>query len=185
MNGPPGRVLLVGFMGSGKSRVGRRVAKGLGWSFQDFDEEIVLKEGLSIPEIFRQHGEAFFREVEERVGWELLSGRGVVLASGGGWPAVEGRMENLPPNTFTVWLKVTAEEAVRRAEVEGATRPLLSVSDPVARAAALLKERERFYKKARIAIDTTKIGIHESAKRIVDLVRKEGWNPVHPDPPYK
>ena len=96
------RVLLVGFMASGKTRVGRLLAHRLGWSFRDFDSEIVSREGLSISEIFRQHGEGSFREMEARIGSELLGEDHVVLASGGGWPTGPGRMEDLPEGTLSV-----------------------------------------------------------------------------------
>ena len=86
------RVLLVGFMGSGKTRVGELLADRLSWAFQDFDRESESRLGLPIAEIFRQHGESFFRAEEKRVGEELLKGQQVVLASGGGWPIAPGRL---------------------------------------------------------------------------------------------
>ena len=148
------RVLLVGFMGSGKTLVGQALARRLGWAFRDFDQEVRFRVGLPIPEIFRQHGEAHFREMERVVGAELLKEEQVVLATGGGWPADIGRVDALPPGTFTVWLKVTPEEAIRRAREEGPTRPLLAVPDPVERARELLRDRERFYEKAELALDS-------------------------------
>jgi shikimate kinase len=179
------RILLVGFMGSGKTQVGQALAKALSWSFRDFDEEIGTRVGLPIPEIFRQHGEGFFREVEERVGAELLLEREVVLASGGGWPAAVGRMEGLGPLTFSIWLQVTAEEAVRRVGEEGPTRPLLAGADPVSRARALLKEREPYYGKAHAAIDATDSGPEELAGRIKILLNERGRELIRPLPPYK
>ncbi|MFH1764561.1 MAG: shikimate kinase [Gemmatimonadota bacterium] len=179
------RILLVGFMGSGKTRVGQALAKALAWSFRDFDQEIGVRVGLPIPEIFRQRGEGFFREMEERIGAELLLEREVVLASGGGWPAALGRMEGLGPLTFSVWLKVTAEEAVRRVREEGPTRPLLAVADPVSRARALLKEREPFYGRAHAAIDATETGPEELARRIIHLMNEKGREMIRPLPPYK
>ncbi len=179
------RILLVGFMGSGKTRVGQALARALSWSFRDFDQEIGARVGLPIPEIFRQHGEGFFREMEERIGAELLLEREVVLASGGGWPAAVGRMEGLGPRTFSVWLQVTAEEAVRRVGEEGPTRPLLAVADPVSRARALLKEREPYYGRAHAAIDATDTGPEELAGRIKNLMNEMGREMIRPLPPYK
>jgi shikimate kinase len=152
---PLERILLVGFMGSGKTQVGLALAQRLGWGFRDFDQEVRVRLGLPIPEIFRQHGEARFREVEEQVGNDLLAETECVLASGGGWPAALGRMEALPQGTLSVWLRVTPEEAVRRIRQEGPTRPLLSVEDPVDRAKELLAERERHYRKAHLHLETT------------------------------
>jgi shikimate kinase len=179
------RVLLVGFMGSGKTRVGQALAKVLSWSFRDFDQEIGARVGLPIPEIFRQHGEGFFREMEERIGAELLREREVVLASGGGWPAALGRMEGLGPSTFSVWLQVTAEESIRRVQEEGPTRPLLALADPASRARALLKEREPFYGRAHVAIDSTETGPEELARRIEHLMNEKGREMTRPLPPYK
>ena len=179
------RVLLLGFMGSGKTRVGQLLAEGLGWSFRDFDQEIRARVGLPIPEIFLQHGEGFFRGMEERIGAELLLDREVVLASGGGWPTALGRMEEVGPSTFSVWLKVTAEEAVRRVREEGPTRPLLAVADPLSRARALLEEREPFYRKASVAIDSMQDGPEELARRIQHLMNEKGREMTRPLPPYK
>jgi len=179
------RVLLVGLMGSGKSHVGQALSDTLGWSFRDFDQEISERVGLSIPEIFRQHGEGFFREIEGKVGAELLLEREVVLASGGGWPVALDRMESLEAATFSVWLQVSAEESVRRARIHGAARPLLAVADPVARARALLKERESSYGKAHVAIDTAQAGPGELARIIKDLMNEKGRDFSRPLPLYK
>jgi shikimate kinase len=174
---PLRRVVLVGFMGSGKTRVGRALARRLGWGFRDFDEEISTRLGLSIPEVFQQHGEDFFRDVEGRLGEELLKEENVVLAPGGGWPVAPGRMEGLPPETLSVWLKVSAEEAVRRAREEGPTRPLLAVPDPVERARELLGEREAWYAKAQMTVDSEGVMPEDLARRIEDWVheRGRGW----------
>ena len=176
MTGPPPihRVLLVGFMGSGKTLVGQALARRLGWVFRDFDQEVRFRVGLPIPEIFRQHGEGHFRLMEEEVGGGLLHEDEVVLASGGGWPAGEGRMETLPPGTLSIWLQVTPEEAVRRAMEEGPTRPLLAVPDPVARARELLEERKKWYAKADESLDTLGREPEDLARQIEDLMNKTG-----------
>ncbi len=181
---PVERILLVGFMGSGKTRVGQALARILGWGFRDFDIEVGSRVGLPIPEIFRQHGEGFFRDIEEQIGAELLQERSVVLASGGGWPAAPGRMEGLGPSTLSIWLQVTAEEAVRRVGEEGPTRPLLAGAGPVSRARALLKEREPFYGRAQMAIDSAETGPEDLARRIEDLINEKGREvsrPLLPD----
>jgi shikimate kinase len=169
---PIKRVVLVGFMASGKSCVGKLLAGRLGWGFRDFDEEIIHRVGLPIPEIFRQHGEAWFRELEGRVGEELMRTEGVVLASGGGWPAIPGRMEKVDSSTLTVWLSVTPEEAVRRALKEGSTRPLLAVNDPLEAARTLLEHRIAFYEKAHLAIDSGQMEPEELAREIEGYVNE-------------
>jgi len=167
-------VLLVGFMGSGKTLVGQALAKRLGWEFRDFDQEVRFRVGLPIPEIFRQHGEAHFREMEGEIANGLLGQEGVVLASGGGWPVGSGRLDALPPGTFCVWLKVSPEEAVRRAREEGPTRPLLAVPDPVQRARVLLLEREEAYRKADLALDSEEGSPEELAGRIENVINESG-----------
>lgn len=168
------RILLVGFMGSGKTLVGQALAKRLGWAFRDFDQEVKMRSGLPIPEIFRQHGEGKFRELEAELGQELLAEERVVLASGGGWPAAAGRMERLDPGTFSVWLKVTPEEAVRRVVEEGPTRPLLAVADPLERARELLRKREAYYRKAEVGVDSLEGDPEHLANRIEELMAESG-----------
>ncbi len=176
------RILLVGFMGSGKTAVGQALARRLSWSFRDFDQEIGSRLGLPIPKIFLHHGEDFFREMEERVGAELLLEEEVVLASGGGWPVALGRMETLPPGTLSVWLQVSAEEALRRVRKQGPTRPLLAVSDPLARARELLHSREAYYRKAELAVDSRRGSPEELARTIHRLLDEAGAGTVAPRP---
>ena len=169
-----GRILLVGFMGSGKTLVGQALARRLGWVFRDFDQEVRSRVGLPIPEIFRQHGEGWFREMEGRVGRELMQEQGIVLASGGGWPVVPGRMDEIGSSTLTVWLRVSPAEAVRRAQQEGITRPLMAVEDPVGKACALLERRIAYYEKARLSIDSSQMEPEELAKEIEGYVNDQG-----------
>ncbi len=187
-SGPPAqepyrRVVLVGFMGSGKTQVGQALARRLGWPFRDFDREIEGRLGLSIPEVFRQHGEELFREMEGQIGSELLRQEQVVLASGGGWPVATGRLEDLPSGTLSVWLRVSAEEAVRRIGSEGSSRPLLAVSDPVARARELLGNRTALYAKARLAVDSEGVMPEDLARHIEDFMHSEGREAASPSIP--
>lgn len=167
------RVLLVGFMGSGKSSVGRAVAERLGWRFIDFDDEIVREAGASIPEIFAERGEAYFREIEARVAERLLAEETVVLGSGGGWSAVEGRLDDLPPGTTSFWLRVSPESAVRRAGVEPGARPLLDRKDALEEASRLLTERAPFYGRARWAVDTEDATVEDVSARILEIITRE------------
>lgn len=172
------RILLVGFMGSGKTLVGQALSRRLGWEFRDFDQEIRTRVGLPIPEIFRQHGEAWFREMEVELGSRLLREEGVVLASGGGWASREGWLEELPSGTLSVWLKVSAEEAVRRVREEGPTRPLLAVPDPLAEARKLLAAREMRYREADLAVESEGAGPEILARQIEKLMHDSGRDRV-------
>lgn len=170
------RVLLVGFMASGKSTVGLEVARRLAWDFLDFDDEVERIRGLSIPEIFEVEGEGAFRELEARVGVDALTRSEVVLASGGGWPLAPGRMESLPEGTLSVWLQIDPETAVSRARAQGDSRPLLRGADPKASAFALLRERESTYARARLHLDTAGASPESLAVTIVDRVLRRTPN---------
>jgi shikimate kinase len=148
------RVLLVGFMGSGKSTVGPLLAARLGWRFVDFDATLEAEEGISVAEIFRTRGEAWFRNAESRIARELLARDRVVLGSGGGWGSSSQRLRGLPEGTVSVWLRVSPEEAVRRAAGAAGTRPLLTGPDPLEEARRLLEERARGYAAAHVGVDT-------------------------------
>ena len=171
---PVRRIVLVGFMGSGKSTVGRLLASRLGWSFVDFDDEIERRASSSIADIFRDKGEAFFRGLEHEVARELLRRERAVLATGGGWPAVEGRMEALGSDTLAVWLDVSAQSAVRRVRGSGQVRPLLQVADPVARAECLLADRAPYYGLAELHLDATASSPEQLAERVIEHLRVSG-----------
>jgi shikimate kinase len=173
--GPYRRILLVGFMGSGKTTVGREVALRLGWDFLDFDEVIEEAAGASVQVIFRTEGEGHFRRLEAEVGRRLLARDRVVLASGGGWAAAPGRIEALAADTLSVWLRVSPATAVHRigedagaqAGGAGASRPLLDRPDPLAEAVKILRRREEYYAGARLVLDSEGTTPSELAEEIV------------------
>ena len=164
------RILLVGFMGSGKTSVGQRVAERLGWRFRDFDQVIEADTGLSVADIFRQRGEAAFRALEEQVARRLLAERNVVLASGGGWAAAPRRLAEVPPATATFWLQVSAPEAIRRAGVATGTRPLLARPDAREEAARLIAQRAPYYKDAMWAVDTERSTVEDVSARVLGIL---------------
>lgn len=167
-------VLLTGFMGAGKTTVGRRLAKTLGWDFIDLDDRIVQQAGMSIAEIFRRSGETAFRALESRLTGELSSVDRTVIAPGGGWILDPANSERLPPLTCTVWLRVSAEEAVRRIRSTGAERPLLAGTDPVAVAATLMERRRARYAAADVVIDVDGLAPAEVVDQIRSRIRFEG-----------
>jgi len=145
-------IYLVGFMGSGKSTIGRLLAHRLGWSFFDMDHEIEAAEGASIREIFEQRREPEFRLIEaamlgQHVRW-IEQGRSAVLALGGGAFDEEGNRALLQDRGITIWLDCPFEIVERRA-LATAHRPLSH--DPV-RFAALFRERLETYRLADVHI---------------------------------
>ncbi len=125
------RVILTGFMASGKTSVGRALADRLEWDFLDFDEEIERREGRSIADIFRDPGEPHFRAWEARLTDEVADRRGIVLAPGGGWVTQPALVQRLRPGSLIVWLRVQPETVRARLDVApAAVRPLLAGRDP-------------------------------------------------------
>jgi len=167
------RVLLVGFMGAGKTSVGRAVANGLGWRFIDFDDVVEVDAGMSVAELFEAHGEAHFRELEHRAARRLVLEDRVVLGSGGGWAAVPGWVAELPEETATFWLQVSAETALERVAEQRGRRPLLDGADPLERAANLLIERSSSYREARWTVDTERSTVEDVSTQILHLLAEE------------
>jgi shikimate kinase len=165
------RVLLVGFMGSGKSTVGRLLAQRLGWSFLDFDEEIEVRLGRQIPAIFEVDGEAFFRARESEVGRDLLGRTEIVLASGGGWPAGPGNWEMVPPGTLSIWLEVTQNSVQERVGGDAANRPLLAKTGLFSQARTLMSERIVAYERADHRVATDSMTPEQVAEITETLVR--------------
>jgi shikimate kinase len=148
------RVVLLGFMGAGKSTVGPILARRLAWEFVDLDAEIERSVRLTIPEIFASRGEAAFRKLEAEVTGRVIERERMVLAPGGGWLANEQVTQRGPAGTVTVWLRVSPEEVLRRVGSRRDDRPLLSVADPEAAVRRLLSEREPLYREADLIVDT-------------------------------
>jgi shikimate kinase len=163
-------VILVGFMGAGKSTVGRLLARRLGRCFVETDAMITAREGRSIPEIFAEHGEPYFRRLEAETLEALVEKRGHVIATGGGFPCGPGAMDRLLQLGTVVWLAADFGAAFARANRTGG-RPMLagrSVED----AAALYRARQESYRRAHLAIDTSHLPIDAVVGRIIRHLRE-------------
>lgn len=172
-DGPWQTVLLVGFMASGKTSVAALLSDRLGWPVRDVDRLLEEEEGLTVREIFETRGEPWFREREAALTRRLLGERRVVLAPGGGWAAAPGRLDELPEHVLSVWLRVGAEEAIRRAGDAPGSRPLLATGGPgdakaLAAVSDLLRERERWYRRAALHLDTSRATPLEVADSILN-----------------
>jgi len=171
-----GNVVLIGFMGAGKSSVGRILARRLGRCLVETDGMITASEGRSIPEIFAASGEAYFRAAEDEVLRLLALKRGAVIATGGGLPCREGRPEALRAIGTVVWLNGDFDALYERA-LRGGERPMLTgrTRDDVL---ALYRAREPFYARADFRVDTTSLGADQVAARIAGIVRARGRRAV-------
>lgn len=147
-------VLLIGFMGSGKSTVGRMLASQLGRPFVDLDDRVCALAGTSIERVFAQHGEAAFRRLEADALESLLHEPASVVACGGGVVVSEANRTLLSQLGTVVYLRVGAAEALDRIG-DTSSRPLLAGPGAASAAASLLAERESVYAAlAQISIDT-------------------------------
>jgi shikimate kinase len=146
-------IVLVGMMGSGKSRLGRRLAGALEIEFYDTDKLIEEKAGRTVQEIFQQDGEPKFRAVEKKTVIEMLDKGPCVIASGGGAVTNEGVIEALKQKAVTVWLKAEACELAKRL-IHAHDRPLLKQGKPEEVLKDLAAKREPLYAQADITVET-------------------------------
>ena len=159
-------IFLIGPMGSGKSTVGRALARRLGLPFADSDREIEARCGVDIATIFEYEGEAGFRRREARVIDELSASDTLVLATGGGAILAESTRRALRARGHVVLLAVDPAEQLRRVGGD-ARRPLLAAADPAARLARLMAERGPLYREtAHVEIRTDSRRMHHVVGRI-------------------
>jgi shikimate kinase len=164
------RIVLTGFMGSGKSTVGPLVAARLGWRFLDADDVIVAETGMVISDIFARHGEATFREMERKTIARLAGEDGVVLALGGGAIEDAGTRELLlhAPGTILVHLEVTLDTTLARCSGTDGARPVLADR---ANLAVRYERRLPLYRAAHVSIAADRLTPEQVADAIVEAGR--------------
>jgi shikimate kinase len=174
MNSPE-NIILCGFMGTGKTTVGRLVAAQLGWQFEDLDHIIETRQGKPIREIFAEQGEAAFRRLEADLCAELVNWRQHVIATGGGAVVDPANRASLQRAGLVICLDAPAEEIVARLAgmPAGVTdRPMLSGADPVQRVRELLAKRSGAYNAIPYHIDTAGCSPEGTAEAIIALWRE-------------
>ena len=177
----PSAVALVGFMGAGKTTVGRELAARVGWRFLDADELIEIRERRTIEQIFREDGEPAFRRLECAVVRDAIKtpeSTPIVLALGGGAFIEPGIQKCLQEARVpTVFLDAHVDELFRRCEQPGVERPLRRNAEQFCK---LYEQRRREYLKAAIRVDTSTKAVAEIVKEIIlglDLVPASGaWD---------
>ena len=167
---PPKRVVLVGFMGAGKSTVGPLVARVLGWAFLDMDTRIEERAGRAIADVFRDQGEPAFRALELEVAEEAASRPRLVIAAGGGAFAQPATREVLQRSAVTVWLRCDAAILEGRVPANG-LRPL-AANRAIMR--SLLTEREPSYQLADVVVEASEGTAESVARRVVEKLAVRG-----------
>lgn len=163
------KIILIGYMGAGKTTVGRYISQKFGYAFVDTDAYIVEKAGMTINDIFEKHGEAYFRELETEAIRELKGQKGnMVIATGGGLPLREENRKYLHELGEVYFLRARAETIYDRVKGNG-DRPLLACADPLLRIREMLRERTPIYEQVSDRqLDTDNMTLEAAAAYIME-----------------
>jgi shikimate kinase len=171
----PKRIFLIGFMGSGKTTHGKKIARMIAYDFVDMDAWIVGQEGKSVPQLFADEGEAYFRARETDAIRELASREQVVIATGGGAPCHGQNIELMKEAGLVIYLKFSPAALLSRLMQSKTERPLLTgKSEPemLETIEKLLAERETYYAQAHMITD----GLDASDESVVNAIQRWSEN---------
>ena len=159
------KIYLIGMPGSGKSTLGKQLAQALQLPFVDLDAEIERREGKPVKEIFRDHGEEYFRKKEsaQLFEWSQAS-QNFVMATGGGAPCFHGGIDTINSSGTSIFLNVSIEELLRRLHTDK-DRPLLQETDLKERLTNIFSQRRDFYRQAHIEMQEP-ITVEQALKKI-------------------
>jgi shikimate kinase len=163
-------IVLTGFMGTGKTEVGRELALLKGLKLIDIDTEIVKSEKMTISDIFKQFGEERFREIETDMIEKVAQEKYVIISTGGGAVLRQSNMDALKRTGIVICLMATPETILMRTGAS-AERPLLQVENPLEKINELLQFRKPFYERADIVIDTEGKTPMQIAEEIIEKIR--------------
>lgn len=162
-------IYLVGFMGTGKTSVGRLLAKEKGWNFIDLDELIELKQQRRIVDIFAKEGEPYFRKIEKKLLKQVSTQKKFVVACGGGVVLDKDNIKVMKKTGALICLCANCEEILKR--VSSSThRPILNVAKPRERIELLLKMRAPYYMQADKMIDTSGLSVKQVVAKISKIL---------------
>jgi len=160
----PTKIYLIGFMGSGKTTVGRRLAKRIGFDLVDTDRFIEMQQGIAVSEIFAQRGEAHFREMEHNILLEIQKLDYAVVSTGGGMTCHSGNMDIMRSTGKVVYLKTSPQTLVRRLLRSRIERPLIkgkTENELHQYVVEKLNEREPFYSRAHVIMENENFSMEE------------------------
>ncbi len=162
-------IVLVGFMGTGKTSVGKLLAQKAGMKYISTDEVIEDKERRSINDIFKKNGEPYFRRVEKEIVKKVSELDRFIIDAGGGAVLDEENVQNLKRNGRIICLEAGTDVILERTK-RYRHRPLLNTDSPRAKVEELLKARAPFYAKADVSIDTTALTVEQVAEKIKKVI---------------
>ena len=167
-------ICIMGLMGSGKSVIGKDLSKYLNFEFYDTDKEIELKTKKSINEIFKEYGELYFRNLEEKICIRLLNKNNCVISLGGGSITNKEIRKSIKQNSYSIYLQVKLNNLVNRLK-SSKKRPLLNKNESIIEILKnLYEERQKFYEKANFIVnnDTDKVHVLDKIKFELNLYEK-------------
>lgn len=163
-------IYLVGFMGTGKTEVAKELAQQLKMKYVEMDDIIEKKEEKTITKIFQEDGEAYFREIEKEVAYDISKEDNQVISCGGGVVLDSENIKNFRNSGTIVCLWAEADIIYERTKNQ-LHRPVLNVKDPKKKINDLLTLRKPFYEKADFKVDTSNLNIKEIAEKIIGLTK--------------
>lgn len=163
-------IVLIGFMGCGKTTLGKKTASRLGYHFIDTDRIIEQEQGCSVSHLFQTKGEPYFRQLEQNTARKISSLSGQVIATGGGMIKSKATMDFLSQNGIIVYLKATPEHIYRNIG-EDKSRPLLQVDDKMKKIRILMAERIPVYEQyAQVTVNIAGGTVNQITDRILDAL---------------
>jgi len=171
-------IALIGFMGTGKTAVGKALADKLSKEFVELDSLIEQIGGKTIPEIFKEDGEIAFRELEIESVKQVSEKKNTVIACGGGVVLNKINIDRLRKESVIVYLTASPKMILKRTSMDVTDRPLLKVANPALTIQELIKFRKPFYERAAdITINTSNLSVDSVVKQIISRLREdEGFN---------
>lgn len=167
-------IVLVGFRGTGKTTVGKSLAKRLGMKFVDLDRQIVRMTGKPVPEIFAESGEKGFRELEKKAVADVSMQDNLCIACGGGVVLSVENVDSLKRNSTIILLEAEPKVIYRRIRRDR-NRPSLTGNDLMSEIRELLAERKALYDSAvQMRFDTSVDQVHETVQKIIDALNEAG-----------
>lgn len=166
-------IVITGFMGTGKTVVGKELARRLNFKYIDTDDIIEERTKMKISEIFEKYGEKYFRDIETKVAKEVGKYDKHVISTGGGIVLRKENMQSLEENGIIVNLRASPETIYQRTLPTKGSRPLLNKPEPMKEIIKLLKYREPFYKRCHLMIKTDNLDVNSIVNKILNFINEK------------